>query len=95
MTECTICCTNKAVDEKGEEIDILYGIISRTVTVEGLNFETYGIAVCSKAESTVGWAEVYDISADREEVAALVETLCRCQVTALTLSDVVADYIVK
>lgn len=64
-------------------------VVSSRITVEGIEYVTYGIAI----HSTDGYAVVHDISTDRREVAALCRRIRRGRLSPLHLQAVAEDFV--
>ncbi len=64
-------------------------VVRSRITVEGKEYDTYGIEIKSEA----GYAVVHDISVDRDEVETLCRRIRRGHLAPCHLQDVAEDFV--
>lgn len=95
MEECAVRQRRRIVGLDGDAIDLVYGLVMRETRIEGMIVESYGVRIHADLGRQTETSTVWDISPDLKAVEALLELLCRMEVTPITLQDIVCDYIEK
>lgn len=95
MLECSIKERGRATDELGNEIDLIYGIVTGRVDLGGISAETYGVSVTAMCLDDMSTEVIEDVTPSLPEILELVKKLRRFNVTPITLKDIINDYIEK
>lgn len=95
MEECAVRQRGRVVGLDGGEIDLIYGLVTREIRMEGMTLENYGICIHADTGERIESSTVWDISPDLKTVEELLALLYRMEVTPVTLQDIVCDYIEK
>lgn len=93
MKECCIKERGFLTDELGNEIKLIYGIVTGNVMLGGMFAETYGVSVTAESRDEMTIEIVEDVTPSLSEALELIKKLREFQVTPTTLRDIIDDHI--